>query len=237
MKRQHDIDLMKFIACLMVVLLHGIEPGEGMQQTIYLLGSYAIPLFFLINGYLLTDKTIDLSFANARCFRYLKFITLWALLLSIPISIVNHEMKILQVVTETLLGKGYLFHLWFLIALVVLYYIEAILSKYKLKFQPSCYRLFAFMIAMLTLVFIINLIIKNSFGIEIREIMPAYFRIVTNGVYFFLGRHLKRCFESTGNDTLVVNVLEKSGGGIHMLLSRHNTAFGFGAHPMGINNV
>ena len=27
--RRYDIDLLKFIACVMVVILHGIEPGGG----------------------------------------------------------------------------------------------------------------------------------------------------------------------------------------------------------------
>lgn len=199
MERQYDIDAMKFIACLMVVLLHGIEPGEGVQQAIYLLGSYAIPLFFLINGYLLADKTIDLSFANSRCLRYLRFIILWALLLSIPISIVNREVEVLQVVAKSLLGKGYLFHFWFLIALVVLYYIDSVLLKRKVIPQMSCYRLFAVSCVMLTITFCVILTLKKNMGIEVREIIPAYFRIVTNGSYFFLGRLLKRSFESTGS--------------------------------------
>lgn len=31
--RRYDIDLLKFIACVMVVILHGIEPGGGGYTT------------------------------------------------------------------------------------------------------------------------------------------------------------------------------------------------------------
>ena len=59
--RRYDIDLLKFIACVMVVILHGIEPGGGIQQIIYLLGSFGIPLFFVVNGYLLSQKYMTLN--------------------------------------------------------------------------------------------------------------------------------------------------------------------------------
>ncbi len=187
MEREYDVDLLKFIACLMVVVLHGIEPGEAysMQQAVYLLGSFAIPLFFLVNGYLLADKRIDLPFANARCLRYFKFIVVWAVLISLPVSLVNHKVEVLQIVAKSLLGKGYLFHLWFLIALVVLYYIKALLSKQQLFKQVSFSKFIGLACLMLTIVFFMILTIKENWGLEFREIVPAYLRIVTNGAYFF----------------------------------------------------
>lgn len=33
--RRYDIDLLKFIACVMVVILHGIEPGGDTTDNIF----------------------------------------------------------------------------------------------------------------------------------------------------------------------------------------------------------
>ena len=55
------IDLLKFLACFFVLLLHGIMPGEGVCEYVYLIGSYGIPLFFVVNGFLRSTKIIDLN--------------------------------------------------------------------------------------------------------------------------------------------------------------------------------
>ncbi|VKM42637.1 repeating unit O-acetyltransferase WefK [Streptococcus pneumoniae] len=57
-----NLDLLKVIACVGVVLLH-TEMG-GFKETaswnfstyLYYLGTYSIPLFFIVNGYLLLGK-------------------------------------------------------------------------------------------------------------------------------------------------------------------------------------
>ena len=78
---RYDIDLLKFIACVMVVILHGIEHGlGGIQQIIYLLGSFGIPLFFVVNGYLLSQKYIDFIFVNEKLCKYFKIMLLWAVI-------------------------------------------------------------------------------------------------------------------------------------------------------------
>ena len=60
-ERDLRLDLIKLIAALMVVILHTIENGGGgySQQCLYLLGTFGIPLFFAVNGYLMYDR--DLS--------------------------------------------------------------------------------------------------------------------------------------------------------------------------------
>lgn len=123
--RRYDIDLLKFIACIMVVILHGIEPGGGIQQIIYLLGSFGIPLFFLVNGYLLSQKDIDFKFANGRLCKYFKFMLLWAIICGIPFSIIEHRVMFFYLIKDAFCGKGLLFHLWFLAALIILYYMKA----------------------------------------------------------------------------------------------------------------
>lgn len=190
--RQHDIDLLKIIACIMVVILHGIEPGGGIQQVVYLLGSFGIPLFFLINGYLLSEKNINFKFANERFYRFLKFIIMWAIICGIPLSIIQHRFLIFDLIRESFCGKGLLFHLWFLGALAVIYYIEAGIQWGRNYIELSFVAIFFVTCIMLSIVFFVNLIIKQKYNIEIRDIIPPSFRIITNGSFFALGFHIKK---------------------------------------------
>ena len=60
--RNINLDLLKVLACVGVVLLHTTmggfkETGSWNFSTyLYYLGTYSIPLFFMVNGYLLLGK-------------------------------------------------------------------------------------------------------------------------------------------------------------------------------------
>ena len=60
--RNINLDLLKVLACVGVVLLHTTmggfkEAGSWNLLTyLYYLGTYSIPLFFMVNGYLLLGK-------------------------------------------------------------------------------------------------------------------------------------------------------------------------------------
>ncbi len=66
--RFYWIDYLKVIAISLVVLLHTINLGIGNNgnydgRFIYYFGIIAIPLFFMINGYLLLGKERDLKYS------------------------------------------------------------------------------------------------------------------------------------------------------------------------------
>ena len=60
--RNINLDLIKVLACIGVVLLHTTmvgfkETGSwNLLAYLYYLGTYSIPLFFMVNGYLLLGK-------------------------------------------------------------------------------------------------------------------------------------------------------------------------------------
>lgn len=60
--RNINLDLLKVLACVGVVLLHtamgGFKETDSWNFSTYLyyLGTYSIPLFFMVNGYLLLGK-------------------------------------------------------------------------------------------------------------------------------------------------------------------------------------
>ena len=60
--RNINLDLIKVLACIGVVLLHTTMIGFkdtgswNLLAYLYYLGTYSIPLFFMVNGYLLLGK-------------------------------------------------------------------------------------------------------------------------------------------------------------------------------------
>mgnify|MGYP000580179921 CR=1 FL=1 len=61
--RNTNLDLLKIMACIGVVLLHTTMPGFketricNYSSYLYYLGTYSIPLFFMVNGYLMLGKS------------------------------------------------------------------------------------------------------------------------------------------------------------------------------------
>lgn len=229
--RRYDIDLLKFIACVMVVILHGIEPGGGIQQIIYLLGSFGIPLFFVVNGYLLSQKYIDFKFANEKLCKYFKFMLLWAVICGIPFSIIEHRIMFFYLIKDAFCGKGLLFHLWFLAALIILYYMKACtrwLGKY-VKFSLIVISLIICMA--LSFVFIINIIIKQKYNVEIRDIVPPCLRVITNGGFFILGFYLKDIDEIKYNRCILVVALLVSILSLNLLSYMTNNIWASSMYP------
>ena len=84
-ERDIRLDLIKFIAAVMVVILHTvlIEPSGGVQEWMYLLGTFGIPLFLLVNGFLLYERDITPDYVWKKLIRYIKFILMWTIIIGI----------------------------------------------------------------------------------------------------------------------------------------------------------
>ena len=59
--RNLGLDLLKIFSCIGVVILHSTRPGFNLEHYnisayLYYLATYAIPLFFMLNGYFLLNK-------------------------------------------------------------------------------------------------------------------------------------------------------------------------------------
>lgn len=190
-----EIDAVKFFACIFIVFLHGIEPGDGIQQALYLTGEYGIPLFLLVNGWLLADREIDFKYANRKAWKYIKFVGVWVLSLGIIISILEHKIAFIDLTIGIISGKGLLFHLWFLLGLCVIYYLVATIRKccnFNINNVCSSKLFILYMSIILTIAFAINLVVRIIYGVEIRDVIFPCFRIITNGGYFFIGVWLRR---------------------------------------------
>lgn len=195
-KRNRTIDLVKFVACIMIVILHAFGSGGGIQEYIYLIGTFGIPLFFMVNGYNQANKDLSFKYVIEKAWRYFLFMAKWSLLISIP-YLIKKEFKFFSILKETITGKGILYHLWFLEGIIVIYITIIVLNAVLNLFGSDVKKLFKSKVCiyvclvLLTIVFISNVLMKKYLHTEIRYIIPAAFRIIDNGAYFIIGMHYK----------------------------------------------
>lgn len=135
------IDVIRAIACFMVVFLHAAVPvlhsfnelplNDWFAGNVYdSLVRVCVPLFFMISGFLLLQKDETLSIYFAKRFGKLFIpIIFWSLFFVLWTSLVEeNSLPSFTDFTSILLTPSY-YHLWFLYALIGLYLFLPILRK------------------------------------------------------------------------------------------------------------
>lgn len=93
MQRNQSIDLVKIIAMTMVLALH-INLANNISPSYLLTWNYgysciAIPLFFMVSGYLLAGKKIDINYAKRKIKGILRFVFITIAIYIIYINAIN----------------------------------------------------------------------------------------------------------------------------------------------------
>lgn len=212
-KRNHNLDLIRLIACLSVLGLHtwglGLHPlkeNAAWLTILYHMSSFAIPFFFMSSGYmLLNKKDISWSYVRKKSFRLLRFACCWNLLwyaLQTFFHIAKHKAT-MPIVAQNLfeciksishgmfLQQGMFGVFWYLGASIFLYMSLPLL--YKIKNLPNKKRqlfeninLFYVWLVMLAIAVILQM---TSFiiGSPIQEKVYQSFRLWSSFQYFLLG--------------------------------------------------
>ena len=116
--RNINLDLIKIIACIGVVLLHTTMPGFketgqwNYSSYLYYLGTYSIPLFFMVNGYLLLGKSeIKYSYILEKVKWILITVCSWNLIIWFFKR--DFTANPVKKIAASLIQKGYFFQFWF----------------------------------------------------------------------------------------------------------------------------
>lgn len=119
-KRNVNLDLIKSIACICVVGLHTVSMNN---YTLYYLCDCGVPLFFMVNGYLLLSREqADYRYVFHKIAHILKIVLSWNFLIAIPVLIFRQKMiNPFRLAFNSLLQKGYLWHFWFFGSLIIIY--------------------------------------------------------------------------------------------------------------------
>ena len=132
--RNINIDLIKIIACIGVVLLHTTMPGFketgrwNYSSYLYYLGTYSIPLFFMVNGYLLLGKS---KITYPYILHKIKWVLITVSSWTVIIWFLKRDFTInpIKKILAFLIQKGYFFQFWFFGSLILIYLCLPILKK------------------------------------------------------------------------------------------------------------
>ena len=188
--RNISLDLLKVLACIGVVLLHTTmggfkETGSwNLLAYLYYLGTYSIPLFFMVNGYLLLGKR---EITYPYILQKVKWILITVSSWNIIVWLFKRDFAVnpIKKIVGSLLQKGYFFQFWFFGALILIY-----LSLPVLKTVINSKRKYVYILSLLVAIgFIIEL--ANIFlQMPIQTHVMQTFRLWTWFFYYLLGGYI-----------------------------------------------
>lgn len=136
-KRNIGIDLIKVIACILVVTLHSLSPVDPVVSnntfnlSLYYVGTLAIPIFFMSSGYFVLNKrTISYIYSFKRIKNILIVVFSWLILYSVANLVIKHEFNFLNEIEGSIftgVNNSHFYHFWFFWALIIMLLIAPIL--------------------------------------------------------------------------------------------------------------
>lgn len=108
MQRNQSIDLIKIIAMYMVLMLHtGVARHFATNYDytsvpeVYMVAGIAIPLFFMVSGFLLANRLVDWKYSFSKIIGILRF----TFIICLPFDIRNLLINIGGVISDIVLFK------------------------------------------------------------------------------------------------------------------------------------
>ena len=185
--RKINLDILKVLACAGVVLLHTTmggfkEAGSWNLLTyLYYLGTYSIPLFFMVNGYLLLGKReITYSYILQKVKWILITVSSWTFIVWFFKR--DFTTNPIKKIVGSLLQKGYFFQFWFFGALILIYLCLPILRKFL-----NSKRSFLYILSSLLTIGLIFELANIILQIPLQSYVIQTFRLWTWLFYYILG--------------------------------------------------
>ena len=188
--RNLGLDLLKILSYIGVVVLHSTKPGFNLEHYnisayLYYLGTYAIPLFFMLNGYfLLNKKKLPYSYIFNKIGGILSIVFVWNML----IWVIKRDFNVnpLRKIIGSLVQKGYFYQFWFFGSLIIIYLTLPIVKKVLEK----DYSYFVLLLVLIVIGIVIEIINTFIFHKPIQQYIPQTFRLWTWFFYYILGGYL-----------------------------------------------
>ena len=187
--RNLGLDLLKIFSCIGVVVLHSTRPGFNLEQYnisayLYYLATYAIPLFFMLNGYfLLNKKKLPYSYVFNKIRGILTIVFVWNML----IWVIKRDFNVnpLMKIIGSLIQKGYAYQFWFFGSLII--YLTLPIVK---KVLEKDYSYFVILLILIVIGIVIEMINTFIFHKPLQQYVPQTFRLWTWFFYYILGGYL-----------------------------------------------
>ena len=188
--RNINLDLLKVLACVGVVLLHTTmggfkETGSWNLLTyLYYLGTYSIPLFFMVNGYLLLGKR---EITYPYILQKVKWILITVSSWNMIVWLFKRDFAVnpIKKIVGSLLQKGYFFQFWFFGALILIY-----LCLPVLKTVINSKRKYVYVLSLLVAIGFIVEVANIFLQMPIQTHVMQTFRLWTWFFYYLLGGYI-----------------------------------------------
>lgn len=200
MKREKWLDCIKIIACFLVVMLHSMNSGiranmKNIVLVFYYIGTFAIPLFFMVNGYLqLRKKDITYFYCLKKILKILGVVLICNFVLAI-IYFIFYKKSInifMESIGNIFLQYGYFNQFWFFGSLIIIYCYLPLINKIFNFSKIMDIIITIYLIIVCCVIDLFN--IRNNFlGNEvISHTIPQSFRLWTWLTYFCIGGCLSK---------------------------------------------
>lgn len=214
--RKYWLDVIKALSIFLVIVLHTASYGVkdnylNPSLIFYFSGVFAIPLFFMVNGYLLLDKQEKYKYAINKIRKIIVIAFLW----NVPIVLISFVLKgkitnIFYNIFLNFIQKGYFWQFWFLGSLIIIYLFLPWLQKLYNN-GKNYYKFFTLFLILLCLAINIYNIYNCSLGNGIikNNVIQTY-RIWTWLMYFCVGGsiHKNNLFEKISKQLhLIIMIL------------------------------
>ena len=185
--RNINLDLIKVLACIGVVLLHTTmigfnETGSwNLLAYLYYLGTYSIPLFFMVNGYLLLGKK---NITYSYILQKVKWILITVLSWTFIVWLFKRDFALIPAkkVIGSLLQRGYFSQFWFFGTLILIYLCLPILRKF-LNSKRSYLYILSSLVAIGLAFELTNIVLQ----MPLQSYLIQTFRLWTWFFYYILG--------------------------------------------------
>ena len=188
--RNINLDLLKVLACVGVVLLHTAmggfkETGSWNFSTyLYYLGTYSIPLFFMVNGYLLLGKReITYSYVLQKIKWILITVSSWTFIVWLFKR--DFTENLIKKIVGSLIQRGYFFQFWFFGTLMLIYLCLPILKKFL-----NSKRRYFYILSLLVVIGLIFELANIVLQMPIQTYVIQTFRLWTWFFYYVLGGYI-----------------------------------------------
>ena len=139
-KREYGIDLIKIIACAIVVAAHTLViTGRPFHRVIVFNASLAMPLFCMVSGYLMMRRSVlDYRYALRKIATILAVCFAWEALHAAAHFAVYRELREFWVsFVLDFFQKGLFYHFWYMGALILVYLYMPLVDKLYRRSEKS----------------------------------------------------------------------------------------------------
>ena len=185
-KREIGVDLVKVFACVWVVALHTLRPGQGLaNRIVFLMASVCMPLFFICNGYVLfLKRQITYGYVLKKVARILSVCFMWELLHAVAYFLVYNEFRnFIQSFILDFFQEGLFYHFWFMGTLIILYMLLPLLKR----IQVANSRVFVGIVVTLGSINILIDVLMVAFGKQFILDVPSNLRLWNYLFYYMFG--------------------------------------------------